>query len=459
LSFYFHGKAGAGKSSLVRHFAPALNAAIEQYADPEILVRYVKQNLNKPSHTLQLELELRPNNNDMSVMSIIQSRRLTMGQSKPGLVVVGLEEMASNQLGADPCQLATAQLIRQRFAGRKGNYKPAAAPRNSDNRGISGDATIVPLFTSNYELEEPSRDALQKLNMFRNLQCVEMTAVTGEDRSAFANQYLRQCIREQGAVILEATRSEETIQLDIPMGEGDTRPLVRHLRMLSFYVSNLLKDTEANEPINKKVTIGEKDGRCHVHVQGVPPMELRVGTMDNLFPVSPRVFDPRVGEAMTCLRAEFASDCGVNCDELSLILDFWLSRTLAPAVIVSTDRQKVDRIVGAVMDRMNDDVHCLRSVDASAYKMMRSLYDPSRTPNLRDDILRLGITSQKAVAIELLCETVNAQLAVREIIEDTPSMTAFSSEKSALQKDGLLFAVYVRGEITPEVRSRASLIL
>jgi hypothetical protein len=131
------GKAGAGKSSLVRNFGPALNATVEQHADPEILVRFVKQNLNKPMEDLRLELELRPNNNDLSVMSIIQGRRMTMTQSKPGLVVVDLEEMASNDPDANPNQLQTAQLISQRFAGRNGNYKEGTkAPRNSEKRGM-----------------------------------------------------------------------------------------------------------------------------------------------------------------------------------------------------------------------------------------------------------------------------------------------------------------------------------
>lgn len=136
LSFYLQGKAGAGKSSLVRNFSPALNATIEEHCDAEIMVRFVKQNLNKPFEDLQLELELRPNNNDLSVMSIIQGRRMTMTQSKPGLVVVDLEEMASNDADANPNQLKTAQLISQRFSGRNGDYKAhAKAPRNSENRG------------------------------------------------------------------------------------------------------------------------------------------------------------------------------------------------------------------------------------------------------------------------------------------------------------------------------------
>eukprot|EP00977_Amphora_coffeiformis_P016476 scaffold5108_cov172-Amphora_coffeaeformis.AAC.25 len=72
LCYYFHGKAGSGKSSLARNFSYALNATIEDLVDPEIMVRVVKQNLNKPYDVLELEFDLRPNNNDLSVMSIIQ---------------------------------------------------------------------------------------------------------------------------------------------------------------------------------------------------------------------------------------------------------------------------------------------------------------------------------------------------------------------------------------------------
>jgi len=91
MSFYIYGKAGTGKSSFARNFSPALNLTIEEHADPEIQVRFIKQNLNKPFDVLQLELDLRPNNNDLSVMSIIQSRKCPMRQTKPGLVVLDME--------------------------------------------------------------------------------------------------------------------------------------------------------------------------------------------------------------------------------------------------------------------------------------------------------------------------------------------------------------------------------
>lgn len=145
LSLYLWGNAGAGKSSLVRNLFPALNSAISSHCDPELMVRFVKQNLNKPFDTLTLELELRPNNNDYSVMSIIQGRRMTLSQSKPGLVMVGLEEMPSNVEGADPNQFEVSKLISMRFSGRKGGFKDGdtPAPRNSGKRGEFNDKNCI----------------------------------------------------------------------------------------------------------------------------------------------------------------------------------------------------------------------------------------------------------------------------------------------------------------------------
>jgi len=150
-SLYLYGSAGAGKSSFVQHFAPALHTVLEECMDSALLVRFVKQNLNKPMVDLKLEFELRPNNNDLSVMSIIQGRRMTLTQTKPGLVVAGMEEMAAgsefvndyhshhpgNENKMEHHQYEIAQLMSQRFAGRLGDFQKEEkkAPRNSGKRG------------------------------------------------------------------------------------------------------------------------------------------------------------------------------------------------------------------------------------------------------------------------------------------------------------------------------------
>jgi hypothetical protein len=381
-------------------------------------------------------------------MSIIQGRRMTMTQSKPGLVVVDLEEMPSNDPDANPNQLEVAQLISQRFSGRTGEYKKGAkAPRNSDKRGIGNDASLVTLFTSNYELDPPCLEALQRLKMFRNLGTVEMTAVSGPDRVLFAESYLQQCIKDRFAEL----NPECEIKLDIPMGEGDTRPLVRHLRMIAFYICALVADS-MKLGSRVEASVSQKDSHCIVRA-GTESMDLNVGTLDNLFPLAPQVFDLRAKQAADSLQNSLPGE--YNSTELSIILDFWLAKTLSPAVIVSNDPVKIKKLVETV-GSLND-VHHIADVDADKYKMMKSLYDPSDTPNLRDDILKFGRGAY--VAVEIQCPSRDAQLCIREIIEDSPSMTAFSTAKSALYKSGLLFAVYVEGDITPEVKSRASIII
>lgn len=371
-----------------------------------------------------------------------------MSQSKPGLVVVNMEEMPSNRPKADPNQLQTAQLISQRFAGRRGGYKEGtAAPRNSTKRGISGDASIVCLFTSNYELEQPCVDALVQLDMFSNLKVIKMEAVSGKDRTDFAVAYLRQTVKDRLPLLDPLC----AIHVDLPLGDGDTRPLVRFLRMAAFYVCTLIVDRNQQCVDNaSRISIVQVGDSCVLEV-GRETMDLRVTTSKNLVPRTRLVFDGRTTLALQNLNPPVRA----LIDELSIIVDFWLAKALAPAVVVSTDRAKILSLVKA-LDQL-EDVHCILDVDASEYKMMKSLYDPNDFPNLRDDIVKLGRGT--LVAIELVCETLDAQLCIREMIEDTPSMTAFSTEKSALYKSGLFFCVYVKGNITPEIMSRASLVL
>jgi len=470
------GIAGAGKSSFVRHVPPAIQAAVEAHADPEMLVRFVKQALNKPYKDLCLELELRPNNNDLSVMSIIQSRKCTMAQSKPGLVVIDLEEMPQyfeKFEQHDPNQIQVCQLVSQRFGGRKGDYDVTKkAPRNSEKRGIGTDASLITLFTSNYKLEQPSRDALERLPMFQHLTVVEMKAISGTDRRDFAHAYFRQSIQDR----LHETQPMLCIELtaiDIPLGEGDSRPLVRHLRMLAYYVSAIIladddKGLSCSNNNVYSVSVVQNDKDCKVTVGTKPPLDLRVGTLDNLFPVKLQVFDPRTQYVMDSLRSK-TKLTEKTYSELSTILDFWLGGALTPAVILSQEIVLVQTLIAVVQETLHQrGIQCIKDIEAGSYKMMKSLYDPRDTPNLRDDILKLGggrrstggLGSSTLCATSLLCSNTDDQVCLREMLEDSPSMTAFSSDKSALYKSGLLFAVYIGGdEITPELLSRASLIL
>jgi hypothetical protein len=258
--------------------------------------------------------------------------------------------------------------------------------------------------------------------------------------------------------------SEMTIDLNhLPLGCGDTRPLVRHLRQIAFYIvalaQELLSDTVTTQDSTSDTAavapvpcfrIVQEGSRCSVQ-SAIKSMELRVSSMANLYPVASAVFDSRTKVAVESLRKS-----SLPCDDLSVLIDFWWTGTLAPVVVLSRDCSMIQSLLSVVGSI--DEVHSLTNIDVSNYKMMRSLYDPVDTPNLRDDIRHFG--KGAFVVVELLCRDIDDQLCIREMIEDTPSMTAFSSDRSAMYKEGLFFLVHVNGDyITPEIQSRASLIL
>jgi predicted nuclease of predicted toxin-antitoxin system len=67
---------------------------------------------------------------------------------------------------------------------------------------------------------------------------------------------------------------------------------------------------------------------------------------------------------------------------------FFFTKTLAPTVVVSNDADLITNLVALVGTQ--DHVQLIRGVDPYCNKMMKSLYDATDTPNLRDDILKKG---------------------------------------------------------------------
>ena len=62
--------------------------------------------------------------------------------------------------------------------------------------------------------------------------------------------------------------------------------------------------------------------------------------------------------------------------------------------------------------------------------------------------------------VEVLVRSLDGQLLIREMVEDSPSMAAFSTQRSALRKDGLFFVIDLADTpLSPELASRASLVL
>ena len=441
-ALYLFGTAGAGKSSFVRVFRLALAATLDEFVDPELQIRLIKQNLNKTYEDLDDELTLRPNNNDLSTMSVIQGRRQTLAQTKPGLVCIHFEEVPPNDPSREIYQAEILGLLAYRF------------------KGIAKDYSLLSFFTSNYPLDAEVEIQLHQLAMFSQLQMIEWHAISGDDRLSFVKEYVARKVHEdlQRRNVQGVSCVVSEVRLD--MGDGDIRPLVRHARTVAFWIAQRLLEAQAeggsgeftfsatHNPMTSNVDI-------HIHDEGHTELylSLRYGQYRNLFPVDNRLVDPRSSLIYERILARTSRR---DVDELLLLLDSYLADALAPAVLVSHDSALIRAVVEELAREAG--VTGIHGIDATNYKLARSLYDAHDTRNLRDDI-RTALKHTTMVAVEVIASSTEAQMMIRELIEDTPSMIAFSTDRSALHKDGLFFGVTLGSELSPEIESRATLFL
>lgn len=451
LAFYLNGPAGSGKSSLSRYFGPALQTAIARHAHSRATVHSIQQTLNKSLDTLKLELDVRPNNNDMSLMSIVQSRQLTR-RGEPGLVVLHLEEMPADQQ-------AVVNLVSGSFGGQNGascSKQRAARSSVSPPKCISKDPTVVPIVTSNYELHGEAGQQLSSLSMFQNLKSVHLIAIVGAERRRFATLYLQRYLVQ----LLPKPCSNCHIWVESVSEEGDCRRLVQTLRVIGFYVKqhldHAIATAEDSSPDQVAIKLTESS-KYHVQVGAKSFILTESNGILRASSENSWILDQRVRALMSSLHGRnMAVENALS--ELGLVLQFWISHTLSPAVVVSTNAAFVEALVTAVGSIQNDNsIRSILGVDASSYRMSKTLYDHEDTPNLRNDLARLGCDS--LVFVELSCPDAASQFLVRNLLEDSPSRTAFSTNDSALKKSGMLFIVHCNGAISPEVRSRASIVL
>jgi len=246
-------------------------------------------------------MTLRPNNNDLSVMSIIQGRRQSFAHAHPGLVVVGLEEVpppiAKGTAGASEedanvmSQVSALSLLVRRFSGRTGEDASSAQPRASPHLsrqaqrqyqgrdGISTHTEVLCIFTSNYPLLPSARILLSPLPLFQHLVHVPMEGLKGRGENVgrgqkFARDYLGELLARRLARPRETVEVEEVqglggcetgarVEAGLE-GEGDIRGMVRQLRTLAFLTANAWKKEERGEKDGKTRTI-----RVSVREEGV----------------------------------------------------------------------------------------------------------------------------------------------------------------------------------------------
>lgn len=401
-------------------------------------VRLVKFNLNKPLRVLKKELQLRPNNNDLSVMSIIQGRRQTFAQVKRGIVVIALEEVPNTSNDHQS----------QNIGGNKNQNKDDDEDDEELDvmeqestlehlslrfSGIDKDTTLLPLFTSNYPLSDISRRALYKLNMFKNMTEIKMGAVNGKDRAILSNNFIEASIRAQSSRLSPQNNPILTFN-NIDMGtcleeeEGDIRPLRYKLNAIGFFVA-----LEANRAV-KEVKHNTSEGieTCSLHLsqfhddddenkeeiinisitsdsQSFPSKQKQLEVYENggFYPKmhSHILHDERASIIFSSLKSLFGNgndNALKECWRISIIVDLFFNRALCPAVVVFKGKSKLSSALVSLLcngivkgNDSSDDVASgehewcegVLDIDPASINMVRSLYDSRESRNLRDDIM------------------------------------------------------------------------
>ena len=558
LCLYMHGAAGAGKSSSVRALLPALVATVRASLHPEMQGGFVKQTLNKTLPDLALEFDRRPNNNDLSVVSVIEMAREPLTATEPRLLLLSLEEMPPSS-AEDPARLASGAAAHE----AAGEAAAGEAVSTGDAGASPADAQLavcsllaevfkrsaahpdlVVCLTSNYALSPAAEETLRGCSAFKTVRAVPVAAVEGDERRAFAHAFLSdrlgralmhahggaaeraptahaavQAPKPDDAALACELASALTIEIDLELGGGDVRPLVRHLRCLAAYAASML----TAHAVASVATLGEgavvaaaqaaaedrrrlglvlriapagtpQQGTDEVRTgelssfaqplqlalardgagQGAAPIQtlsLRPGAHGNFAATDGRHLDSHTRAVMDLVARSHPDDPSLP--SVALVVDLFLAGALAPAVLLCTSRPGATAMATTLLDALAEvlspagstvfpGIGHIRDVDVTRIKMNKSLYDARDERSLRDEILDIKARVPRA-AVELLAPNTQAELQIREMVEDSPSLVAHSVHKRILHKDGLLFVVRVGANdpaaITPELISRASIVL
>ena len=539
LCFYLHGAAGAGKSSMVRSLLPALVSVIRAFLHPDCAGAFVKQALNKPVEHLALEFDRRPNNNDLSVVTVLEMAREPLAATEPRLLMLALEEMPASRAGGGEGGRGGGEGGGGGGGGGEGGGGEGGGGEGGGGEG-GGDAQamccsllarhlrsngayndLIICISSNYALTPSNEATLRGTRPFANLLPLRVLPVERDERAAFATSLLRANIAtamdtragrhrggEGGVNVFAGALAEEPPDVElvgVELGEGDVRPLVRHLRCLAAHAAHLVATHLATSSSASEGEEGSKLAGCRLLLRVLPapaasdqggggaalarPIELQLHRRGATAPASAALasavvapgpygslvrtdgvcLDERtlaVAEAAAAAAASFTSDLAERTDgteedaalsasaggvsasgirPVTALIDLFLSGALAPAVVLCTATERANRQADALLAGLPDALGEATLGVIPAVDVGLVKMNRSLYDKRDERSLRDEILDLKAfspyVCVELLCETAGSELLIREMVEDSPSLVAHSVHKRILRKDGLLFVV------------------
>jgi len=145
-----------------------------------------------------------------------------------------------------------------------------------------------------------------------------------------------------------------TISMDV--GSGDTRPLVRHLRMIAFFITGYLKSSSSH--LSSLILSNSSQGLIQITINSSKIITLTHDEVsDNLFPTQDTPIYNTLANSISLSKTP----------KFRRIVDFFLSHTLTPAVVVSTSKARLSNLVDIIS--AFDGVNSIRGVNPDNYKV------------------------------------------------------------------------------------------
>jgi hypothetical protein len=430
------------KSSFSRLFIKAMKEVLARCLDPEVMVTPIIFHMNKPAKEVLQEIQdngLGAVNNDKSVVSVMLGKEASIPLRRSTLIIMVFEEFPSNEA---PAQLELASMLVEHLDRRY----------NASKRRSS----IISLFISNYPLNQAALQFFHSSRLWKDLAIYEFNRMD----DALLNQLI--CFRFNQSVCryrtTTAANSGDEISFNISYSDAFLVHMQNDMRKVNRFVDTIAFWCMSYCPWMRRVSLIYKEEQVTAQVDSGSESSLMMTINFALLSTS-GIYFPRASDLPKELILLFdiaLASCPTDREvamSMAVALLYLFQQVLIPTVVCMRTAGLLapfHKIIQESAAVLGHEIIQL-SFDLRIWKVRRSLVDHPSTKNIRDEILREKAMHPAAFIIINLHLVGNSsedireeEYGIRDLIEELPSSTTFSTEQSAMRKDRLLFILAFR---------------
>lgn len=408
--------------------------------------------LNKTKEEILQEIEdggLGAGNNDKSVVSIILGKEASIPKRKSTVIIMIYEEFPSSQHSYQT--EVTAMLM-----------KYVDTRYDSSTRHSS----TISLFLSNYDLDVGSMAALQQSRLWRDIAVYKFSMMDETTlRELISSLFIQAAKIFRAKYFLKFNTADiDDIDFEISFSDiflvhmqNDIRRVHRFIDAIAFWC--LSTCTSAGSFSIRKVSVVYSDQHVIANMgcnETGSSLSIAFALVSDMYvPILERSNLPQDFIVLYEIHVESSFVVQNNTLPLSipLVIYYFFKQIYVPVVVYITSLSSSDvfsRVIQESSRVLNHEIVQL-FFDLKEWKVKRSLADHPSVKNIRDEIVREQSkrpTTYFVVELHMVGKTKtemsSAEYNIRDLIEELPLLTTFSTERSTLMKNRILFMLSLR---------------